>query len=433
MSTFGAEMLAIMAERGLSLRKLAKIAHYTDGYLSRLSRDIRIPSADAAQAIDVALGAGGRLVALAQTAQGDADQAGSLKEEYSVLEDDDEMHRRRLLQALAALGVVSAPKGEALGFIRTGMDHAIGRDEYSHVDEWEETVVEYSYSYLLLPPHRLLKDLAADLATVQQIISRQPDTRPLHSWYRVSGGLAMLVAKTLCNLDEPRLARDWWSTAQYAADLSGDTDLGLWIRGEHLMHGLYDGRPTAILLRKANQVIGRASGVQCRGLLHLHAVRSQLLALEKPGKEAMNELRVCRDIFQQLPTSVTGDVRSIAGWAEDRLRYTEAWVYAHTGEAALLDGAVARGQSLLPTDDLRVGVQLDLLRAAGHVRAGDAAGGIRHAHTLYEAQPQEHRTALVTSLARQVAEAVPEDSRGDPNVTAYRELLSSGTECKAIT
>jgi hypothetical protein len=341
------------------------------------------------------------------------------------------MQRRRLLQALATLGAASSPAVEAVQCIRDGVDRAIGRDESSHLDEWEETVAEYGYTYLLLPPHRLLRDLAADLVTVQWITGRRTSDRSLHSWYRVTGGLAALMAKTLCNMGQPRMARDWWVTAQHAAAASRDADLSLWIRGERIVHGLYENRPPVILLRKADQAV--ASGTPCRGLLHVRTVRAQLLALKGAHKEATAELTVCEEIFGCLPASVTGEVRSVAGWAEDRLRYTEAWVHAYAGERGRLDTAVDRAARVLPSDDARVRVQLDLLRAAGHVRAGDTTAGVQHAHTAYETQPDEHRTVMVTSLARQVAEAVPARDRDLPVVTGYRELLSSGAERRAIT
>ncbi|MFB4314366.1 hypothetical protein [Actinomadura sp. 21ATH] len=427
MSTFGTEMRALMAEQSLSLRKLARDVHYTDGYLSRISRDVRIPSADVAQAVDAALKAGGRLIALAQAAQDSADQAGSVEgEEHPTREDDDEMHRRRLLQALATLGAASSPAADALQQIRGGVDRAIGRDEGSHLEEWEETVAEYGYSYLLLPPHRLLRDLAADLVIVQQAASRHAGGRLYPAWCRVTSGLSMLMAKSLCNAGQSRLAREWWSTAQHAALTSGDIDLSLWVTGERLVHGLYEQRPTAILLRRADEALAHSTGAPGRGMAQVRTVRAQLFALQGDVTAAAAELRASETVLQRLPGSVTRDVRSVAGWAEDRIRYTEAWVHAHTGDRDRLDAAVERARQVLPADDPRVRAQLSLLRAAGHVRAGDATEGVRHAHTVYEAQPADHRTAMVTSLARQVMDAVPEAGRSEPVVAAYGELLAAG-------
>jgi hypothetical protein len=342
------------------------------------------------------------------------------------------MQRRQLLRALATLGAAS-PAVEALDHIRSGVDRALGRDEGGHLDEWEETVAEYGHTYMLLPPQDLLRDLAADLVAVQQVTARHAGDRTFPSWCRVTGGLSMIMAKTLCNLRQPRQARQWWVTAQHAADTSRDTDLSLWVRGERLVHGLYEQRPAAVLLRTANEVVERAPGTSGRGLAPLRTVRAQLLALQGEASAAAAELRAAESLFDRLPASVTRDVHSVGGWAEDRLRYTEAWVYAHTGELDRLEQSVTRALDVVPADKPRMRIQLGLLRAAGHVRAGDATEGVRHAHRVYDAQPAGQRTAMVISLARQVLEAVPQDSGAEPAVAAYGELLASGSDRRAIT
>jgi transcriptional regulator with XRE-family HTH domain len=63
--TFGERMRALMAERGISLRQLAKTVHYDVGGLSKVSRDLKPPSPQMARALDDALDASGELVALA--------------------------------------------------------------------------------------------------------------------------------------------------------------------------------------------------------------------------------------------------------------------------------------------------------------------------------------------------------------------------------
>lgn len=62
--TFGEMMRALMAERGISLRSLARAIPANVGHLSRVSRDLKPPSADMAARIDQALEAGGALAAL---------------------------------------------------------------------------------------------------------------------------------------------------------------------------------------------------------------------------------------------------------------------------------------------------------------------------------------------------------------------------------
>ncbi|QFG22354.1 helix-turn-helix transcriptional regulator [Actinomadura sp. WMMB 499] len=419
-----------MIERGISLRVLAADVHFDAGYLSKIRSGCRTPSAELVRKLDETLGAHGELIALASTARGRIDGPSSVERARPQPgvpnKEDDDMERRRLLQALAALGITASPAVEALQHIHGGVDRALGRSEDSQLDEWEETVAEYGYSYLLLPPQQLLRDLAVDLVAVQQITARRGDDRLFGSWCRVTSGLSLLMAKTLCNLGEPHMARQWWVTAQHAADSSGDTNLSLWVGEERLIHGLYEGRPVTVLLRKANETLELSAGTPCRGLAALHATRAQLLALEGRAPEAEANLRACEEISSALPASAT-DVRSVDGWAEDRVHYTAAWVHAYAGDRARLDTSVADALAILPADNPRTSTQLTLLRAAGHVRAGDVTEGVRLAHTVYEAQPREHRTTMVNSLARKVTQAVPARRRADPGVADYVELVGSGS------
>lgn len=65
--TFGEKLRALMAERGLSLRKLAPLVPCDIGHLSKISRDLRSPSRTLAERLDHLLGAGGELTALKPT------------------------------------------------------------------------------------------------------------------------------------------------------------------------------------------------------------------------------------------------------------------------------------------------------------------------------------------------------------------------------
>lgn len=348
-----------------------------------------------------------------------------------VLPDDEEMERRKLLAALAALGVVPSAIGEALNHIQHSVDQALGGDTI-HLDEWEETVAAYGYSYTVQPPRQLLPDLAADLVAVKAVMGRASGrSHEFSSWYRVTSGLAVLLAKTLCDLGQPRQARPWWVTSQQAADMSGDTDLSLWVSGERLVYELYEPRPTPILLRRADQIMERAGTFPCRGLAHVSTIRAQLLAIEGQGDAAGEELRRSAEIFEQLPPEITSEGRSHAGWPEYRLRYTEAWVSAYLGEIGQLDTAIGRARALQPADHRRGRAQLGLLQAFGQVRSGDVSEGVRLAQDVYENHPVEQRTTMVNTLAGLVLDAVPGSSRSEPGVVGYRELLAG--ERRSIT
>ncbi|MGW6867095.1 nSTAND1 domain-containing NTPase [Streptomyces sp. NPDC054912] len=61
---FGAALRQVRTERGLSLSALARLMHYSKGYLSKIENGTKPPTADLAQRCDEALGAGGALARL---------------------------------------------------------------------------------------------------------------------------------------------------------------------------------------------------------------------------------------------------------------------------------------------------------------------------------------------------------------------------------
>jgi transcriptional regulator with XRE-family HTH domain len=341
--------------------------------------------------------------------------------------ENDDMERRRLLQALATLGVPAlAPPLDAIQSIREGVDRALGRDESTHLDEWQETIAEYGYRYMALPPERLIAELSVDVYTVQQTMARiGTGDRNFPEWCRVTAMLSLLTAKTLFNLGHTTEARRWWATAQSAADRSGDPTVSLYVTGEGLTRALYEDRPTPALLTKINKVESQATAVPCSGLAKLAAVRAQALALDGRTNEAIAALRDAHAIYEKLPDSVTKDVVSLFGWAADRLLYTETWVHAYTGRGEAAAQTARRALDILPASDIRSRTQLALLQGLGHVRGGDVTEGIRQARTAYENHPPEQRTAMISHLADQVLAAVPPQRRAEPTVTEFRDLLVS--------
>lgn len=351
--------------------------------------------------------------------------------------EDDEMERRRLLQALAALGVASPPVFDSLQTIRDSVGLSLGRDERLDVEMWEETVSEHGYGYRLTPPQQMLGEVAADLVAVKQAMSRAGDhSRMFGSWCRVTGGLSLLMAKTLCNLEQSRQARQWWATALNAAELSGDPDLGSWIKAEQLIHGLYDQRPAPVLLRHADAALNYYGDSAYRGVAGISATRAQILATLGRSAEATAELRRCAEVFERLPDSVTStrQGRTIESWGAERLSYSQAWVHAYLGNRDRLDEAVNHTHEALDPSDPnpRFRAQLALLQAAGYTRSGDVNEGIRHAQAVYQSYPAEQRTVMVTRLANGVLEAVPTTEWRTHAVADYRELLAASGR-RAIT
>lgn len=350
------------------------------------------------------------------------------------LPEGDDVERRRMLQALAALGGASAPPfSEALRRLHADVDASLGRGVAAQLDDWEATLDEFGYTYLAVPPQQMVGELAADLASVRSIGPQVKEGHPEYTrWCRVTGGLSLLMAKTLCNLGQSREARPWWSTAQHAADTSGDTDLSLRVAGERLTRALYAPRPAPTLLRQTDALLARAPG-PCAGLGHVRAARAQLFATEGRTHQAEQEIREVNEVLLRLPAVITQRGDSTLAWREDRLRYTEAWTHAYSGAREQLDVATEQALHFYGPGDPRSAMQIKLLQAFGHVRAGDVTEGTKHAAAVYGTCPDEQRTTLITRLAGLVWDAVPADRRNAPSAVAYRELLAGPSGRKPIT
>jgi transcriptional regulator with XRE-family HTH domain len=343
----------------------------------------------------------------------------------SPQEDDEDMERRLLLQSLAALGVAISPAAHALESIRGSFGTAFGHADRDHLDDWEETIMEYGYSYLAVSPVTLIPDLAADLVSVRSIVARlSPQDAEYRGWCRVGGTLSGLMAKSLGNMGNARGSRQWWNTAQHIADASSDLKVSLWVRGQHIIHGLYENRPLELLVRQARDAAEFARGHICAGLADVSTGLAQVSVLAGDYATAVQELQRTQDILSRLPLSVTQDTGSAMGWGEPKLRYTETWVNAYMGNEAKTDEAAQRALQLFPDSDARGPAQVKLMQAFARVQHGDISEGIRHAQDVYAPLVSGQRTTMVDVLARRVLAGIPDDAQNRPDVAAYRELVA---------
>src|SRR5258708_28420049 len=77
-SEFGSEVKRLLAERGMSLRQAARLAHYDVSYLSKVVNGRKPGSPGLAAALDEVLGAGGMLAGIAAGGALNPDDAGRL-------------------------------------------------------------------------------------------------------------------------------------------------------------------------------------------------------------------------------------------------------------------------------------------------------------------------------------------------------------------
>lgn len=285
--------------------------------------------------------------------------------------------------------------------------------------------MEYGYSYLATSPVTLIPDLAADMVAVRSVAARlsAPDAE-YRGWCRIGGILSGLMAKSLSNLGNARASRQWWNMAQHVADASGDLKVSLWVRGQRIIHGLYENRPLEVLLRQARDATEFARGHICAGLADVSTGLAQVSVLAGDYTAAVQELRRTQEILSRLPLSVTQDTGSAMGWGEPKLRYTETWVNAYIGNESKTDEAAQRALRLFPETDARGPAQVKLMQAFARVQHGDISEGIRHAQAVYAPLVSDQRTTMVDVLAKRVLAGVPADVQNRPDVATYRELVT---------
>jgi transcriptional regulator with XRE-family HTH domain len=442
--TFGHALRRWRTAAGFSLRVLEAKAHYARSYLSDLENGARAPHAELAARLDEALGAGGELMRLA-----DDPQVPPAENEFQVVRSVqfdmyayadptvglifsgaggmEGMKRRTFLGLSGMAGLGMAAPGLVLEAVRHGLTGSLAEERAAvAVDEWQEIVAEYGYSYLSSPPGQLIEGLAVDMLGIQYAIGQQQDSRALRDLRRVGAFLAVFMAMTVANVGELRHAQRWWRSARRVADESGDLHTILWVRGREVVRAMYEERPTARVIQLAEEAEALVTkNAPVSVLPELFSGKAQALALAGRRDEAVTTLRYVQEaIYSELPSSVTSDRDSLFGWAEDRLRFTESFVYSHLGDVDKADEAQRRAIPLYPVSYQRGPAQIELQRALCLVGSGDVVTGIRHAQTTMVALAPEHYIRPVVDLGHKVLGAVPLSDRSRRVVSEFRDYLA---------
>src|SRR6266540_3364052 len=211
-----------------------------------------------------------------------------------------------------------------------------------------------------------------DVVGLQYAMGRGPNDAIMRELRRVAGFLASFMAMTLANLGQTHEARRWWRTARRTSDEAGDLEASLWIRGREVVRAPYERCPLPAVLQLAEQAESRVlPGAARSALPQLFAGKAQSLALAGRHTEAVGALEQIQESFADLPTSTANDHDSLFGWAEERMRFTESFVFSHLGDTERANDAQRRALALYPASYLRGPAQIELQRAFCLVRDGD--------------------------------------------------------------
>ncbi|MFD4788786.1 helix-turn-helix domain-containing protein [Streptomyces sp. NPDC058459] len=377
--TFGE---ALRRHRGTrSLRDVAHLAACAKSLVSYLEHGQRRPTTEIAAALDHALDAGGELIALAQMeASGDAlAQADALQ--------------RGLADSLAA-----GPMTDAT------------------LAEWEFTVARHGRATRYRPEPKLLADLVSDFGDLRQLLAH----RHPHAAHRrltiAAAQMAGLMALTLLKLGDDR-ARSWWRTGRAAAGAAEDRATLSWIYAQEA-YQLYYGGDLHGAVECAVRAQQLAGGLPCVGPALAAPLEARAHAQRGAREDTEMALRAAETALGRLPEP--DQSASAFGYSESQLRFHSGNALTHLGDTDRAAAEQARALELYPVTDRMDIALVRLDQAMCTAVDGDPAAAAALATRAITDLPPEHRSALITYRAQQVAHKVPETRE----LRVLREILA---------
>ncbi|MEU8798895.1 hypothetical protein [Spirillospora sp. NPDC048819] len=320
---------------------------------------------------------------------------GEVKEASSTYESDhdpeDDDVKRRALLGLLATTAVAAPLGRDAERLRAALTGTLTTEATEHdADAWERVAHDYANEIDQLPPTVILPDLLSDITELDLLLSRA--NSPIKArLVNTAAYLAALTAYELTNLGDPRGARRWWRTAAHAADESGDNVTASHIRGKEAVLSLYTGRSELSTLDAAEETIAVSHGRHSVGIANAYSAKAQAYAQLGRHDEAEQALTELKRVFEHLPAKATKDKTTMWGWSEQRLHHVASYVHTHSGDIERAQQAQDDAIALYPAKSFLARAQIELHRAGGLIRTGDADTGARHAIRVLEGLPSTHR------------------------------------------
>lgn len=412
MDDFARRLTALMAERSLGVRALAREIPCDPALISRYVNDKQRPSLEMAQHLDDVLAAGGELVARAvqrEQATAAVPIPGQSVENMTYLANWIDAMERRSLLILAGLGAV-APWA-ATESLRAALTRIAGTSD--SVGDWQATVTDYATTMPFTPVKALLPDLLTDLNEVGALIeARHPEQQAL---LQVAAALSAFTAMATYDSGYPSRAFRWWRTAQGLADRSEYAPLRTWVRARHGADLLYGRKLTGPALRLADDALRLTGSQPSEATAEAHALRAIALANDGDprARESLDELSAVIDCLPAGGEIFTGE---IGGWHdEERLRGTRTWVLVKLGNgtAAHRAGEASRR----PFNQMGVALALAL-----EGRADDAIG---HAVSVLAALSGAEDRLSVREKGYDVLAAVPPRTHALPAARELRALSSA--------
>jgi transcriptional regulator with XRE-family HTH domain len=393
---FGEELRRLAAERGISLRELARRVGCSAGYLSNVTSGRKPLTPSLATRLDQVLGTGDQLIAYA---------LGPGREYRSELN---------------------------LDLVRRELDSALGKGMMAGggLDDWEQTVIRYGCATRDRPADDLLNDISADLAELRLVLERHRSASALRQLTRVAAQMSGLIGLILVKLDERTMFRGWARTARIAANEAGDPVTFSWVLAQESYGHYYnaDYREAVEVACCAQDIV---HGDPCVGA-------ALAAALEGRAHAAMGHQQAAREALghaESILSHLCGDelASSAFGYNEGQLRFHESSAYTSLHDIRSALKAQDRALELCRPNDYTDWSMTRLDRAACLAQDGDTVGALAYAVETLGSLAESQRQGIITLRGYELLNSLPERQHALPAARDFQRLLTPTNGSRRVT
>ncbi|MGW4810575.1 hypothetical protein ACWEPB_02870 [Kitasatospora cineracea] len=309
----------------------------------------------------------------------------------------------------------------ALAGARQGMTETLsdGLAETT-IDQLERSAAELGQAYQVVPPGQMLGGAVLDFVEVQQVLSRRQPADRRSRLCHVAAQLAGAAGIALVALGSQREAREWFRVAQLAAEETGDRALRAWLLAREAVIPFYNGNPAAaaVLAERARMVAG---STVCATAAWAPALEARSLARLGRDEDARAAMTIAVRAFDRLDERHTSDLAY--GYTLRQLRWHVGSMHTALGDTRRAHLALDEALGMYSPAERLDRALITLDQADGLIGVGEVTTGAQVGIDALESLPDEHRTGIVVSRAREVLAEVPARAGRSAAVAELRELV----------
>lgn len=410
--TFGVALKRMRGE--MSLRQLQSRTNYSAAYLSELERGRKQPTLRVAQRCDEALGAKGRLAALAKKAAA-PEAAPEITQVHPAVASNVHVAVKKRDDGLGQVPIkeLAMTAEESAQFIR----RAGATANAELIEQLSDEVRALAVDFVKRPPYAVFEPIAKLRREVFTILDGHVRPEYLSDLYLLAGQLTGLLAHASADLGQPQIADAHARTAWMCADLSGQNALRAYVRWiqSNIAYWSGDYARAAETARSGQQYLSDGSG-----MLRLASQEARSWAACGEAEQVMRALQAAQEARDSLPNRA-GEA-GVFWFNPGKAAYyaAEAWLALGSqanARRALIDAAEA--SALLTSED----EPCPELVAAAHLDLVQAHLALEEVEAVYDRLPQvldlpaERRTVPVVERVGKIGRGLATE-RFDTSVTA---------------